>query len=64
MTALSLNTVNEIMRKYYFPAITEELTLSGFALRFAREQRHGMRVMPFFDWWPALNRLNRMRWFA
>lgn len=53
MSALSLNTVNEIMQQYYLPA----LAMARDEQRLYMERQYGMyNPMPFFDWWPWLTK--------
>lgn len=53
MSVINLNTVNELLEKYYIPALKRERAEQ----RLYMERWYGMRnPMPFFNWWPWLGK--------
>ncbi len=52
MAVLNLNTVNELVRSHYIPALERSAAES----RLYMERRYGMSPMPFFDWWPWISK--------
>ena len=63
MNAVSLETVDAIMRQHYMPAIEDWLNYAAAERRVRLEIRYGMpNIMPRFDWWPWMRVPSRKRY--